>query len=118
MGGTRWWQRILGGQQSWAVIDGAVVAGCILARRIGRRKVLITWLYVIPEFRRRGFAARLLRIAISELFNDGYERIRLHVEVGNPARDLYEQHGFTVSRPMPEHYGKGRDGLRMEISRP
>ena len=50
--------------------------------------------YTLPEGRRQGLAKRLMKLALEQLREQGYEQVRLNVFAGNPARDLYEELGF------------------------
>jgi ribosomal protein S18 acetylase RimI-like enzyme len=61
----------------------------------GNRGSFITWLFVHPEFRRRGVATALIREMLVRL----QRPITLNVMAGNiPARALYERIGFSVER--------------------
>jgi GNAT superfamily N-acetyltransferase len=52
------------------------------------------WLYVHPEFARRGIGRRLLRHALQQIKGDA----RVHVLDGNaPALQLYHTEGFTLT---------------------
>jgi GNAT superfamily N-acetyltransferase len=49
---------------------------------------------VVAEARRHGVGRRLLRALTESARHDGYEGLSLSVESDNPARALYERHGF------------------------
>lgn len=51
--------------------------------------------YTLPEGRRQGLAKRLMQLAIEQLREAGHTAVRLNVFAGNPARNLYEELGFT-----------------------
>jgi ribosomal protein S18 acetylase RimI-like enzyme len=51
--------------------------------------------YTLPEGRRQGLAKRLMQLAIEQLREAGHSAVRLNVFAGNPARNLYEELGFT-----------------------
>jgi len=51
---------------------------------------------VAPAFRRRGLARCLLSAMIAQQRLAGTSRLSLSVEDDNPARTLYEQHGFVT----------------------
>ena len=51
---------------------------------------------VVPSKRGHGIGDELLRELIAKAQAAGYGRLSLSVEPGNPARKLYERHGFDV----------------------
>ena len=51
---------------------------------------------VVPSKRGHGVGDELLQALIAKARADGFERLSLSVEPGNPARKLYERHGFAV----------------------
>jgi GNAT superfamily N-acetyltransferase len=51
---------------------------------------------VVPSKRGHGVGDDLLSALIQKAQSAGYERLSLSVEPGNPARKLYERHGFEV----------------------
>ena len=51
---------------------------------------------VVPSKRGHGIGDELLQALIAKAKEAGYERLSLSVEPGNPARKLYERHGFEV----------------------
>jgi GNAT superfamily N-acetyltransferase len=51
---------------------------------------------VVPSKRGHGIGDELLKALCEKARASGYERISLSVEPGNPARKLYERHGFEV----------------------
>ncbi|MBD3820643.1 MAG: ribosomal protein S18-alanine N-acetyltransferase [Thiotrichales bacterium] len=52
-------------------------------------------LCVAPDFRKQGIAADALRKFKDYFLDSGYEKMLLEVRVSNPAKALYEKHGFT-----------------------
>ena len=52
---------------------------------------------VVPSKRGHGIGDELLKALIAKATAAGYERLSLSVEPGNPARKLYERHGFEVA---------------------
>jgi SAM-dependent methyltransferase len=58
---------------------------------------------VAPEHQGRGIGARLLRGLLAEADRTGMP-VRLQVLRTNPARRLYERHGFTVEVVTPERF--------------
>ena len=51
---------------------------------------------VVPSKRGHGIGDELLVALIQKAQSAGYGRLSLSVEPGNPARKLYERHGFAV----------------------
>ena len=51
---------------------------------------------VVPSKRGHGIGDELLSALIQMAQAGGYDRLSLSVEPGNPARKLYERHGFAV----------------------
>ena len=84
----------------------------------------IVSMFVRPEWRGRGIAARLLNAALERLKQiDGVERVHLEVVVDQSAAvRLYENAGFRPIARNPNRMGDGvvRDELLMELelSRP
>ncbi|MTH55017.1 GNAT family N-acetyltransferase [Bacillus mangrovi] len=54
----------------------------------------ITELYVLPNYRRRGVAKKLIKKGIDEMKIRGFSDIRLNVFSGNDAIELYKELGF------------------------
>jgi [ribosomal protein S18]-alanine N-acetyltransferase len=50
----------------------------------------------VPSKRGHGIGDELLKALIAKAREQGYARLSLSVEPGNPARKLYERHGFEV----------------------
>jgi ribosomal protein S18 acetylase RimI-like enzyme len=73
--------------------------GFALLRRRSPRLVELTDLYVVPDARRRGVAAALLRDGIAAFRGDGVEHVELDVLATNTAvRAVYARWGFRESR--------------------
>jgi ribosomal protein S18 acetylase RimI-like enzyme len=73
--------------------------GFALLRRRSPRLVEVTDLYVVPDARRRGVAAALLRDGIAAFRGDGVEHVELDVLATNSAaRAVYARWGFRESR--------------------
>ena len=51
---------------------------------------------VVPSKRGHGIGDELLGALIQKAQSAGYGRLSLSVEPGNPARKLYERHGFAI----------------------
>lgn len=57
---------------------------------------------VVPSKRGHGVGEELLVALLERARASGYEALSLSVEPGNPARKLYERHGFEVVGQGPE----------------
>jgi GNAT superfamily N-acetyltransferase len=52
---------------------------------------------VVPSKRGHGIGDELLQALLEKAKAEGFARLSLSVEPGNPARKLYERHGFAVA---------------------
>ncbi len=87
---------------------GFVVKGFI------RRGHVIS-LAVLPEYRRRGIATRLMEAALRSLRDEyGAREVYLEVRVSNtPAINLYRKLGFRIIHVIPRYYADGEDAYLM-----
>jgi ribosomal protein S18 acetylase RimI-like enzyme len=60
-------------------------------------------LFILPEYQRQGIGTHLLRGVLSEAATAGVP-VRLRVLRCNPAKSLYERHGFAVTSESPERF--------------
>jgi ribosomal protein S18 acetylase RimI-like enzyme len=76
-------------------------SGAELVGFAGNRGTLITWLFVLPSYRRSGVATTLLADLLASL-----ERpLTLNVAAGNTAaRSLYERFGFQLVREFTGNF--------------
>ncbi|GAA0467391.1 hypothetical protein Ade02nite_88750 [Paractinoplanes deccanensis] len=58
---------------------------------------LLTTIHVFDRFRRAGGGAALLRTFAHDAAAHGFSRLTLQVHRDNPARRLYERHGFQLT---------------------
>jgi ribosomal-protein-alanine N-acetyltransferase len=101
---------------SFGLLDEA--GGMTVARVIADEAEIVT-LAVIPEMRRRGMAARLLRAAMAEAAKRGATRIFLEVDVANVgAKALYNAAGFVEVGRRRKYYANGADAavMRAELT--
>ena len=82
---------------------------------IGRKKNVISWLFVHPEHRRKGIARSLLK----ELMETYQGPLKLNVAKNNkPAMTLYESLGFEVFEEFEgDMYGNVIPAVRMRLHR-
>lgn len=88
--------------------SGGAVVGFSLTRRVLDEAELLL-IAVIPDARRRGVGAALLRGVIAEARGSGVAKLHLEVRDGNPAIQLYTAAGFTKTGERRAYY-RGRDG--------
>ena len=70
----------------------------------GERVGMISEVYVIPEYRRKGIARQLCIEGIKNLKERGHRKVHLNVFAGNGAKQLYQKLGFhEVSRLMEKN---------------
>lgn len=78
--------------------------GFVIALAVGTEAEIIT-LGVLPAFRHRGIAGRLLDWVIDRLRGAAGQRLLLEVAEDNiPARALYAKFGFTQIGRRPSYY--------------
>ena len=77
----------------------------------GEEEILL--IAVEPSLRRRGIGATLLAMLAANARRRGADRLFLEMRENNPARSLYEAHGFTPIGRRRNYYTIG-DGARMD----
>lgn len=60
-------------------------------------------LFILPEYQRRGIGSELLESLLAKAGEAGLP-VRLRVLRVNPAKRLYERHGFCVTSEEPERF--------------
>lgn len=63
---------------------------------------MIAELYVLSQYRKKGIAKKLFESAFDRLTEEGFEKVKLNVYAGSPARKLYEKLGFYDVSTMME----------------
>lgn len=87
-------------------------AGFFLSRHsCGEEELLL--FAVVPQFRRRGLGAELMRLLKAAACARGAERLILEMRAGNPAESLYVASGFTPVGRRKDYY-RGRDGIAID----
>ena len=81
-------------------LDGLPI-GCLCLKT--DTEVHLIRLFILPEFQNHGFGTRILR-EVTALADEQRLPIRLRVLRVNPARRLYERHGFAVVEENETHY--------------
>ncbi|HZR01945.1 MAG TPA: GNAT family N-acetyltransferase [Burkholderiales bacterium] len=90
----------------WTVWSGGTLVGCGALKELGPREGEIKAMRTIKSHRRTGVARAMLEHILREASKRSYHRLSL--ETGSqpefePARQLYEQYGFTYCPPFGEY---------------
>ncbi len=116
--GRRHWREQLQRQSRrvWLLLAGEqVLAYMALLPHRGWHQVTVTTLAVHWQQRRQGLASLLLAVAELEARQAQLPRLRLEVDSDNEAAiALYHQLGYVVCRQIPDYYGVGRPGMRLQ----
>ena len=100
---------------------GKIMGYCILSHSNKRETMVIASIAVHPDQRQEGLGTKLIEdaIEIAKHLSFSSSRVRkivLQVGAKNfPARLLYEKQGFRQTKELPDYYGRGKDGIRMEL---
>jgi GNAT superfamily N-acetyltransferase len=86
--------RFIAGEVSIICLDGRDIGWMQTAE--GGQEIFLKQLFVQPDHQRRGIGSRLLQDLIGRAGRAG-KTLTLAVVKGNPARSLYERHGFQVT---------------------
>ena len=73
-----------------------VILGCEVAPQVG----FIVQVAVRPDYRRRGLARQMVQELAGVFRAQRFAEVALGVTLENPARNLYEQLGFSIARPI------------------
>jgi len=92
--------------------DGTQSAGFALSRAGFQEEELLLFA-VLPEHRRRGIGAVLLRRFAEAARGRGAQRLFLEMRRGNPAEHLYRGFGFVPVGERPNYY-RAQDGSRID----
>ena len=92
--------------------DAVGIAGAELITLGGafapKKTLHISAVYVLPQFRRGGIGSALLTRLLDWGRTAGIEQCDLNVLTNNPAKSLYEKHGFSVLEvKMTRSFGTG-----------
>ena len=116
--GRRHWREQLQRQSRrvWLLLAGEqVLAYMALLPHRGWHQVTVTTLAVHWQQRRQGLASLLLAVAGLEARQAQLPRLRLEVDSDKKeAIALYHQQGYVVCPQIPDYYGVGRPGMRLQ----
>ena len=90
----------------WAIWDGATLVGCGALKELDPEHGEIKSMRTANEYRGKGAGTLMVRHIINEARKRNYRRLSL--ETGSmtffdPARRLYESHGFTYCGPFADY---------------
>ena len=86
-----WGEHHAGADRAVVEVDGAPAGRCYINR--GREEIRLVDIALLPEYRRRGIGASLIRDLLAEAASRGLP-VTIHAEAGNRAQKLYERLGF------------------------
>jgi [ribosomal protein S18]-alanine N-acetyltransferase len=103
-----------------AILDDIIVGYCVISPWKWQRVLVISSLATHPTFRNRGVGSKLLedaiRIAREMPKLNSMKKLVLQVAIDNlSAQSLYTKFGFESRQTISNYYGRGRDGLQMEL---
>jgi ribosomal protein S18 acetylase RimI-like enzyme len=75
----------------------------VIATEKSEDEIVLSSLYILPEYQGRGIGTRLIKELLARAFRDGLA-VGLRVLKVNPARRLYERLGFVVVEEAETHY--------------
>jgi putative acetyltransferase len=90
----------------WTVRDGALLLGCGALKQLDPAHGEIKSMRTPSALRRQGAGRTMLAHIIAVACERGYERLSLEtgsMEVFQPARSLYQRHGFSYCEPFGEY---------------
>jgi ribosomal-protein-alanine N-acetyltransferase len=97
----------------------AEMAGFIVARKAAATRGRVITLDVLPQFRKQGLGAKLMRAAEDRFQKAGIKWIRLETAKHNrAAQALYEKLGFTRVGEIQGYYPDGSDAWIMRKDLP
>jgi len=89
------WRLMLGFGRGWGIeLEDGTLAASTLVLPYGKGIAWIAMVLVLPQHRRKGYASRLLRVALQDLENRGQIPI---LDATPDGREVYRQEGFKDS---------------------
>jgi len=103
-----------------AILDERMIGYSVITPSRLRRVIVISSLATHPDFRNCGVGSSLLRdaIRISKEYSGIIPAKRLVLQVATEnksAQSLYTKFGFEIRGTLKNYYGRGKDGVQMEL---
>ncbi|HXQ92525.1 MAG TPA: GNAT family N-acetyltransferase [Nitrososphaerales archaeon] len=103
-----------------AILENKIAGYCVISPLKWQRIVVISSLATHPEFRNQGVGSALLadaiRISRETSALRSFKKLILQVAADNTsAQSLYSKFGFEFRGTIRNYYGRGRDGIQMEL---
>lgn len=74
----------------------------------------LNYIYIIDQYKKQGFASKLMTYMLSDLKDNSVLNITLEVNVNNlNALNLYKKFGFSIVSKREKYYKNGDDGYLM-----
>ncbi|WP_419797882.1 MAG: GNAT family N-acetyltransferase [Terasakiella sp.] len=100
-----------------ACMDEQVVGYALCLCPPNDRPARLHSLAVLPLYRGKGLASRLIEKVVLDVAQKGYGRLRLEVRKNDPDTvALYQKFGFLKIDDLPVYYGDGADAWRLQRS--
>lgn len=96
-------------------VNGGVV-GLVSYKLRSAEQAYLAEIAIHPEYQGRGIGGVVLERILSELKEKGVVRVELATHPDNPARRLYERHGFVVHDQVENYEGSGTPRLLLRRS--
>lgn len=113
------WRSRIADSAQFLAFDGEAVVGTAtgFVDPAEPTAVRLVAMFVVPEARRHGHAARLLEAVVADARERGFERVVLHVvDTNTAARSCYLGHGFSpTGRTMPLPHAPEFTETEMEL---
>lgn len=102
----------------WTIMsDEKFVASMLVLNLPFEHMLHLLKIMVHPNYRKRGFAQKLIQVLKEQAKQLSYNSIMLEVEIDNlEAIKLYEAAGFLLTRRVKKFYRNGKDALVMNCT--
>jgi ribosomal protein S18 acetylase RimI-like enzyme len=117
----RWRQEFSRGEWNIMLTGGEEIGLLGVTREPGmpRQECYLEYLWIAPDFRRSGAAARLLRTVLDRLRHEGVHTVWLYILNGNQvAMRLYQRFGFQRTNErqlLPDHPAGSEERMKLRL---
>jgi len=103
-----------------AILENRIAGYCVISPLRWQKVLVLSSLATHPDFRNRGIGSNLvadaIRIANEVSALKAIRKLILQVAADNTsAQSLYTKFGFEFRGTITNYYGRGRDGVQMEL---